>query len=271
MNGNIAWHTKLGTINAVHGTACSPLLYKDLVIIVQDYRDGKESFIGAFDKNSGSERWRTTRDGKRGWYSPIAIRAGKRDEIIVSGSNQVQSYDPETGTVLWTVRGNNFEVIPTPAVGFGLLFCSSGRDGPTLAIRPGGSGDVTNTHIEWSIPKDSPFVPSPIVYGDHLYMVNDISALASCIDARSGQIFWQEKLGNARREGFSSSPVGVNGKVFFTNDEGETFVLKAGSEFNLLHVNRLSESVLASPALLDGIWYWRTTDHLIAIGNPVSR
>ncbi len=271
MNGTLAWHTDLGAINTVHGTACSPLLYQDLVIIVQDFRSGEESFIGAFDKDTGSERWRTPRDGKRGWYSPIAIRAGNRDEIIVSGSNKVQAYNPETGRELWTVRGNNLEVIPTPAVGFGLLFCSSGREGPTLAIRPGGSGDVTDTHIVWSIPKDSPFVPSPIVYGDYLYIVNDITAIASCIEARNGKIIWHDKLGNARREGFSSSPVAVDGKVFFTNDDGETFVLEAGPEFNLLHVNRLGESVLASPALVDGTWYWRTTDYLFAIGNTVSQ
>ncbi|MFC1541719.1 PQQ-binding-like beta-propeller repeat protein [Candidatus Latescibacterota bacterium] len=271
MKGKLAWHTDLGTINTVHGTACSPLLYRDLVIIVQDLYDGKGSFIGAFDKDTGKERWRTARDGKRGWYSPIAIRVGERDEIVVSGSNQVQAYDPETGKNLWLVRGNNFEVIPTPAVGFGLLFCSSGREGPTLAIKPGGSGDVTDTHIVWSIPKDSPFVPSPIVYGDYLYMINDITALASCIEARSGKILWQEKLGDARREGFSSSPIAVDGKVFFTNDNGETFVLKAGPEFNLLHVNRLGESILASPACLDGVWYWRTTDHLIAIGDTETQ
>ncbi|MFC1560910.1 PQQ-binding-like beta-propeller repeat protein [Candidatus Latescibacterota bacterium] len=162
-------------------------------------------------------------------------------------------------------------MIPTPAVGFGLLFCSSGLEGPTLAIRPGGSGDVTDTHIVWSIPKDSPFVPSPIVYGDYLYFVNDIEAIATCIEARDGRILWQGKLGTARREGFSASPVVVDGKVFFTNDNGETFVLKAGPEFNLLHVNNLDETVHASPALVDGRWYWRTIKHLLAIDNPGSQ
>ena len=271
MDGSIAWHNDLGAVETLHGTACSPLLYKNVVIIVQDFRDGERSYIAAFDKDTGKQKWRTKRNGKRGWYSPIAIRALDRDEIIVSGSKEVLAYDPKTGNELWTTRGNTVEVIPTPAIGFGLLFCSSGREGPTLAIRPGGSGDVTDTHIVWSIPKDSSFIPSPIVYGDHLYMINDMTALASCIDARNGKILWQEKLGDARREGFSSSPVAVDGKVFFTNDNGETFVLKAGSEFNLLHVNSLGESVLASPALVEGLWYWRTKEHLLAIHNPLSQ
>jgi outer membrane protein assembly factor BamB len=271
MSGTIAWHTDLGAIRTLHGTACSPLLYKDLVIIVQDLNGGDGSAIIACNKDTGIEQWRTSRDGKRGWYSPIAITTGNRDEIIVSGSHLVRAYDPDTGRELWHAGGNKVEVIPTPVVGCGLLFCSSGREGPTLAIKPGGSGDVTNTHIAWSIPKDSPFIPSPIVYGDYLYIINDNTAVASCIGARDGEILWQGKLGDARREGFSSSPVAVDGKVFFTNDDGDTFVLKAGPEFNLLHVNSMGEPVLASPALLDGTWYWRTTDHLLAIANPVSR
>lgn len=265
MNGKLVWHTDLGTINAVHGTACSPLLYQDLVIIVQDLKGGVGSFVGAFDRETGRERWRTRRDGRRGWYTPIAIRAGNRDEIIVSGSNEVKAYDPETGREFWTVRGNMFEVVPTPVVGHGLIFCSSGREGPTLAIRPGMVGDVTDTKIVWSIPKGSPFVPSPILYGDYLYTVNDIRSTVSCIEARSGRILWQEQIGLTRREGFSASPVAFDDKVFFTNEAGETFVLKSGPDFNLLHVNRLGESVLASPALVDGRWYWRTAKHLLAI------
>ena len=270
MNGKLVWHTDLGAINTLHGSACSPLLYRDLVIIVQDLREGLGSFVGAFDRETGHERWRTPRTGRRGWYSPIAIRSGSRDEIIVSGSNQVKAYDPQTGQELWTVRGNMDEVIPTPVVGHGLLFCSSGREGPTMAIRPGGAGDVTDTNIVWSIPKDSPFIPSPILYGDYLYTVNDIKSIASCIDARSGRILRQEQIGRVRREGFSSSPVAINDKVFFTNDDGETFVLKSGPEFKLLHVNHLDERVLASPALVGGRWYWRTAKHLFAIGNPES-
>jgi outer membrane protein assembly factor BamB len=148
-----------------------------------------------------------------------------------------------------------------------LVFCSSGRSGPTLAIRPGGSGDVTSTHVAWSSPKGSPFVPSPIVAGDYLYLVNDILSVVTAYEAKTGKLVFQGRLGTEKKEGFSASPVAVDGKVFFTNDDGETFVLEAGSEFKLLRVNRLGRRTLASPALVDGRWYFRTEDELLAIGN----
>jgi outer membrane protein assembly factor BamB len=169
---------------------------------------------------------------------------------------------------LWTVRGNTFEVIPTPVVGHGLVFCSSGRAGPTLAIRPGGRGDVTDTHVAWSSPRGSPFVPSAIVHGDLLYMINDMQSILTAVDARTGEAVYQERLGEAMREGFSSSPVAVGDKIFLTNDLGQTFVVQAGRKFRLIRVNELRAQVLASPALVDGTWYWRTDRSLLAIGNP---
>jgi outer membrane protein assembly factor BamB len=264
MTGKQVWHQPVGQIEAYHGTAGSALLYKDRVIVYQDQR-GPGGFIVAFDAKTGAPRWRQTRNEQVGWGTPIAIRAGSRDEIIVSSNRRVYAYHPDTGDVLWTAGGNLFEVIPTPVVGHGLVFVSSGRAGPTLAIRPGGSGDVTATHIAWKEVKGSPFVPSPLLYGDELYLINDMASIVTAYDAKTGTIHWQGRLGEAVREGFSASPIGVDGKVFFTNDMGETFVLAAGKEFKLLHVNRLNEPVLASPALVDGVWYFRTHKHLLAI------
>lgn len=266
MDGKTAWHHKLGPFDAFHGTASSPLLYEDKVIVVQDHSG--ESFVAAFDKTNGKEIWRTERDARVGWNTPVAIRVGDREEIVVSGQRTVIAYDPATGREIWRVSGNTFEAIPTPVVGEGLIFASSGRGGPTIAIRPGGSGDVTETHVAWKAPKGSPFVPSPIVYRGQLYMVNDMAAIATSYEAKTGEVLWQGRLGQARREGFSASPVALDGKVFFTNDDGETFVLKAGPEFELLHVNRLGERTLASPALVDSRWYFRTEEHLLAIGEP---
>lgn len=263
VDGTPAWHQPVGPIEAYHGSAGSPLLYKDRIILYQDQRSG--GFIAAFDAKTGAPRWKTPRTEQVGWGTPIAIRAGDRDEIIVSSMRKVTAYDPDTGQSLWTAGGSNFEVIPTPVVGHGLVFASSGRSGPTLAIRPGGSGDVTDTHIAWKEVKGSPFVPSPLLYGDELYLINDMASIATAYDAATGEVRWQGRLGAAAREGFSASPVGVDGKVFFTNDLGETFVLKAGKTFELLHVNRLDEPVLASPALVGGTWYFRTHRHLLAI------
>jgi outer membrane protein assembly factor BamB len=152
-------------------------------------------------------------------------------------------------------------------VGHGLVFCSSGRAGPTLAIRPGGKGDVTATHVQWSSPRGSPFVPSAILHGDLLYMINDMQSVLTVLEAKTGQTVYQDRLGQPTREGFSSSPVAVGDKLFFTNDNGQTFVVQAGRTFKLLHVNELNVPVLASPALVDGTWYWRTDRELIAIGG----
>lgn len=265
MSGKLAWHQEVGRINNYHGPAGSALLYKDRLILFQDSQG--DAFIAAYDARTGKPLWRTTRNATVGWGTPVAIRVDDHDEIIVNSQNRVCAYNPDTGVELWGCNGPTFEVIPTPVVGHGLVFCSSGRAGPTLAIRPGGKGDVTDTHLVWSTPRGSPFVPSPVIAGDLLLMVNDMQSIATCFDARSGDTVWQSRLGEAKREGFSASPIFVDGKVFFTNDDGETFVVRAGRTFELLHVNTIGERMLASPALVDGTWYMRTDGHLLAIGT----
>jgi len=264
-DGRLVWHRDLGRVNNYHGPAGSPLLYRDTVIIYQDQNDG--AFVIALDVRTGDTRWRTNRTASVGWGTPIAISVGDHDELIVSSQRQVQAYDPLTGNELWNCRGNLFEVIPTPVVGHGLVFSASGRAGPTLAIRPGGRGDVTDTRVVWKTTRGSPFVPSPVVYGDYLYLINDMSSIVTCLDATTGETIWQERLGRPRREGISASPVVVDDKLFVTNDDGQTFVLKTGPEFALLHTNDIGERTLASPALVDRTWYFRTTRELVAIGN----
>jgi len=272
-DGKVLWHRSLGTLRNYHGAAGSPLLYKNRLIVFQDHEGGSQgsAFVAALDTADGHTLWRSSRRGSVGWSTPIALRAGDHDEIIVSSEERVQAYHPDTGRELWAATGNTYEVIPTPVVGGGLVFCASGRAGPTLAIRPGGQGDVTRTHVEWRSPRGSPFVPSPLFYGDQLYLVNDMASIATAFNAATGTVLWQGRLGVAMREGFSASPVGVDGKVFFTNDDGETFVLRAGRTFELLHVNQLNARVLASPALAGGRWYFRTDRELLGIGLGARR
>jgi len=275
LSGKLVWHVRLGTIDLYHGPGGSPVLYKDRLILFQDQMNfGRDravepppGFIVALDKRTGRELWRKNRSPRPGWGSPIAVQVGNHVEIIVSSGRAIDAYDPDTGELLWTVKGNMPETIPTPVVGNGLLYCSSGRAGPTFAVRPGGKGDVTLSHIVWTSPKGSPFVPSPLVVGNFLYTINDMASIAACHNALTGEIVGQVRLGEAKREGFSASPVAVGGKVYFTNDDGETFVLSAAPDFKLLHVNRLGAPTLASPALVDGRWYFRTASHLICVGS----
>ena len=266
-SGKIVWHRKLGELKNYHGSAGSPLLYKDRIFLYQDHSGSANlrSFVAAFNAKTGETIWWKDRVETVGWGSPVVIQAGDRDELVVSGQRRIVSYSPETGDELWTVRGNMMEVIPTPVVGHGFVFCSSGRAGPTFAIRPGGKGDVTSSHVAWSSPKGSPFVISGLVHGDLLYLVNDMQSILTVFDAKTGQLAYQDRLGEPVREGFSSSPVAVGNKVFITNDNGQTFVVEAGPVFKLLRVNEMGARVIASPALVDGIWYWRTDRELIAV------
>ena len=263
LTGKLAWHTKIAAFSNYHGPAGSPILYQDRIFLYQDGRQG--SFVAAFEAKTGKKIWETPRNANVGWGTPVVINAGDHDELIVSGQGRVVAYNPQTGQEIWTARGNTFEVIPTPVVAHGLVYASSGRAGPTFAIRPGGKGDVTSTHVVWSTPKGSPFVPSGLVHDGLLYLVNDMQSILTVYDAQTGVLQYQGRMGASAREGFSASPVVVNNELFFTNDDGETFVVKAGREFNLMHKNSLGERTLASPALVDGAWYWRTATSLVAI------
>jgi len=266
-SGKIVWQHKFGIIDNYHGPAGSPVLYQDRIFIYQDANPapGQGAFVGAFDKKTGKPIWQTPRRENVGWGTAVVITTGTRDELIVSSQGRVAAYDPDSGKELWNARGMSSEVIPTPVVGHGLVFASSGRAGPTLAIRPGGSGDVTSTHVAWSSPRGSPFVPSGIIVGDLLYLINDMQSILTVVEAATGKPVYQDRLGVALREGFSASPVHVNGKIYLTNDDGQTFVVEHGRTFKLLHVNELGEQTLASPALVDGTWYWRTRSTLRAI------
>lgn len=263
--GKPVWRHPLKAMKIFHGPSCSPLLYKDKIIIFQDHQSPHGSFVLAVDKLTGNEVWKTPRKEKVGWGSPIAITVDGQDQIIVSSEYRVYAYDPKDGKEIWSCGGNLVEVTPTPVVGFDHLYCCSGRAGPTLAVRPG-KGDITKTNVTWKTIKGSPFIPSPLLYGDYLYMVNDVASVVTCFEAKKGTLLWQERCGEPVKHGFSASPIGVNGKVFFTNDDGETYVLKAGPKFEVLGVNRLGEKTLASPALLDGKWYVRTERHLWRLG-----
>ena len=192
-----------------------------------------------------------------------------RKQIVSPASGFVAAYDPVDGRELWRVRyGDGYSVVPRPAFAHGLLYVSSGFDSAVLyAIRPAGAaGDVTDTHVAWRIRKGAPLTPSPLVVGDELYMVSD-NGVATCADAKTGAVHWTQRLdGN-----FSASPVAAEGRVYFQNESGVGFVVKAAKAFELLGENDLAERSLASYSVADGALFVRTEAHLWRIGTGAAR
>lgn len=259
--GTRLWQRDLGVFPTMHGPGTTPVLYEDLVIVVQDQTRGKSMFA-AFDKRTGEPRWSHDRPNQPGWSSPVVLRIGDRDELIYNGANTVQSYDPKTGQELWRVAGSSEESIPMIVAGGGLLYSTSGRNGPIFAIQPGGSGDITKSHVVWRNERGGPHVPTPSYLDGRLYVINDTGILAT-LNARTGETLWQQRL----RGRFSMSPLVIGDRLLIISEEGQITVFKAGDAFESLAEADLKATVYASPALLDGRLYVRTAESVVCLGD----
>jgi outer membrane protein assembly factor BamB len=231
------------------------------VICVQYQNHGK-SLFAAFDKRTGAELWRRDAEHATSWSTPVVVRIGDRDQLIYNGASFIAGYEPQTGKEIWRVTGTSPEAIPTVVVGGGLLYSASGRNGPTMGIRPGGSGDITETNVVWRNLRGGPHVPSPLYHEGRVYIVND-TGIATCIDAADGRTIWQHRL----RGRFSMSPIIANGRILVTSEEGRSTILQAGETFQVIAENDLEEPVLATPALLGGRLYFRSGSHLWCVGS----
>lgn len=258
--GNLQWHYDAFRFKTTHGTGSSPLLYKDKVIFIHDQNQDDSIFV-ALDKKTGKLLWSHPRPRAMTWSTPIVVRVGDHDELIFSGGETVKGYDPDTGKELWTLAGPTQEVVPTIVVGKTMLYGASGRNGPIIAFRPGGAGDVTQTHTVWRAVRVGPHVPSPILVGDRLYTVNDMG-IVSCLDALTGKLLWQERIPHQ----FSASPVEAGGVLYFPSERGVTFVLQAGDAFRVVARNDLGSPLLASPAVVGNRMLLRTEDELVCVG-----
>jgi outer membrane protein assembly factor BamB len=219
------------------------------------------------DKRTGAIRWKTDRDGlvtakHFAFSTPLALRIGSTDEVVSPGADQVVSYEAKTGKPLWRVRyEGGYSVVPRPVSGKGLVFLSSSYDSPTLlAIRPDGHGDVTDTHVAWTLKKGAPHNPSPLLVGDELYLVS-YRGVGTCLNAETGEVHWQERLGG----NFSASPLEADGRIYFLNEDGGTTVIAPGREFKELAKNQLDGRTLASLAVAGQAIYLRTDSHLYRI------
>jgi outer membrane protein assembly factor BamB len=274
--GKLLWHRRLGSFDTELGLASSPVLDGDRVFLVCDHDGDRftsfDSFLVALDARTGQDLWRAERRGLgRSWSTPIlAPGARGQTELIVSGQEAVRAYDPGTGRLLWQAPGLTGWVAPSPVFADGLVFATSGKNGPTLALRPGAVGQASRLpakkRVAWQEPAGGPYVCSPLTYEGCLYVPHE-TGLLTCRDARSGARHYRERLAGK----FTASPVAGDGKVYWTNEDGTTFVLRAGPRFEVLARNRLGEMCLASPAVSGGVLFLRTEHHLYAIAADRKR
>ncbi len=273
LNGKELWSKKWGSFptRLGWGTGASPILHRDRIYVVND--NEKTSFLSALDKKTGKEIWRVERDEKSSWATPFVWEHKQRTEIITSATGKVRSYDLD-GKLLWELSGMSEICIPTPVAAHDLLFISSGyefaRPRPVYAIRPGAAGDITlkkgetsNQFIAWHKEPAGAYHPSPLVYGDHLYVLYSLGLIA-CYDARTGkEVYGKQRLGGS----FAASPWAYGGKIFCLSEDGDTYVIGAGHEFKLLGKNRLEEMCLATPAISRERVFIRTFSKLYCIKN----
>jgi outer membrane protein assembly factor BamB len=265
LNGRPAWTRHLGTeyapFDAQWGHGSSPTVHGGLVILLCDHRT--QSYLLALDAKTGRERWKVTRGSGRVSHStPVVIPGPRGDELLVNSSARIDAYDPASGAPLWHTGTNRQTPIPSAVYHDGRIFLSRGyRNSDVLAIRPGGRGDVTATHVDWTAPNGASYVPSIVHYDGLLYMTNEVG-IVTCVDAATGSRVWQHRLGGI----FFASPVAGDGKVYFVSETGETFVLKAGRAPEVLAKNDLGERFLASPAIARGRIFLRSDVSLFAVG-----
>jgi outer membrane protein assembly factor BamB len=267
--GKLAWKAQLGNLATLGmGTAASPVVYENLVIVQCDEDNGDSSFIVALDKKTGKEAWRTPRTKIQvSWSTPLLVRTPKRAELIASGTEYVISYDPATGKELWRHKGLESNAIPSPVASSDMVYLVAGYPAKiAMAIKLGGSGDLTGTpNVPWKYAKGTAYVPSPILYGDYLYLTTDRGILTA-IDAQTGEVKYEGGRIPIPAT-FTASPVAFEGKILMTSEDGDTFIVKAGPKHEIVGTNSIGEAVYASPAIADGHIYIRGEKNLYSIGN----
>jgi outer membrane protein assembly factor BamB len=280
LNGKLLWTKDLGVLDSGWFTdpgaqwefGSSPIIHDGLLIVQADVQ--KNSFLAAFDVRNGKEMWRTSRADVPTWSTPAIVRAAGRDQVVVSGWKQTGGYDFRSGKETWKLNGGGDIPAPTPIFGHGLIFLTSahGPLSPVYAVRAEATGDISlaanethNAGVAWSLPRDGSYMATPLLYGERLYVVR-WNGVLSVFDATTGTRAYQERLGGGT-SAFTASPVANNGRIYFTTEEGDVYVLRAGPTFDVLAVNKLDAICLASPAVSEGNLFFRTKDHVMAFGS----
>jgi outer membrane protein assembly factor BamB len=276
-DGKLLWQRDLSTLDSSFaldreyewGFGNSPVLLEGRCILQCDL--SRDSFIAAFSLEDGAKLWSTPRDEIPSWSSPVVWRNGKRTEIVTNAAQYARGYDPVTGAELWRLAKKSEVTIPTPVLGKDLAYIASGNRPiqPIIAVRAGATGDIslkekqeTNASIAWSKLRGGPYMPTPILYGECLYTCSN-SGILACYDAATGREVYKERMGGTS---YTASPVAADGRLYFTSEQGEVRVVKAGRTFELLAVNELGDYCLATPAISNGSLFVRTQHYLWALG-----
>ena len=261
-SGKILWRTRLEYDNGQHGPGGSPVLYDNLLIMSCDGLSIQ--YVVALDKLTGKTRWKKFRKGYQAYSTPLVVRLPGGDQVISPGAYRAVAYEPRTGKEIWQVQyGDGFSNVPRPVFGNGLVFICTGFQQPSLtAVRPDGRGDVTRSHVAWTLNRGVPLTSSPLLVGEELYMIND-NGIATCVDSRTGKEYWQARVGGNH----SASPVSADNRIYFLSEEGESVVIAPGRQFKILATNRLDGRTLASMAVSNGSIFVRSQTHLYCLGK----
>lgn len=271
MGGKPIWQKDLGDkrMRNEFGEGTTPALHGNRLVVVWDHFVPGGSFIVTLDKRTGEEIWRAKRDEIDTWATPLVVDHDGRAQVIVNAMNKVRSYDLESGKIVWEAPGTTMNAIPSPVYADGMVFLASGFRGNNLkAIRLADArGDLTSSKaIVWEINRDTPYVPSPLLYDGILYILKTNSGLLSAFDAKTGKPHYQVQRLDKLGEVFSS-PVGAAGRIYITSRDGVTLVIRNSPKFEVLATNTLDDGIDASPALVDGEIYMRGYKYLYAIGT----
>jgi outer membrane protein assembly factor BamB len=281
-NGKQLWKQDLGVLNpglwadptSSWGHASCPVIYKNLVIVQADGH--KQSFIAAYDLKTGKQVWRVERGEITSWSTPTIYEGKPRAELIANGGRFIRAYDPLTGKELWRFSDQDTQVkMQAPLVAHGLIYVTGGNPAgrAMYAFRPGASGDIslksgaeTSPFLAWKTTSGSPYTPTPIIYGEHLYTVADNGVFAA-YDAKTGARLYQERLPST----FSASPVASGGKLYVPSEDGDVYVVRAGPKFELLATNPMGEALMSTPALTDGMLIIRSRGHVYAVADKAAK
>ncbi|MBI5086711.1 MAG: PQQ-like beta-propeller repeat protein [Acidobacteria bacterium] len=275
LNGKLLWQRNLGRINAgaydlpeyEWGTASSPILHGDAVIVQCDQQKG--SFIAAFDRRTGDPLWRTTRQELPSWGTPTVYDGPPRAELVTNSSNFIRAYDPATGRELWRLGGSSKITAPTPVFSDGIVIVASGRrpEAPIFAIRPGGDGDITGTpNVLWNKTQRGPYMPTPLILDGLVYTLGN-AGIFDCYRLQTGVEVYRQRIPH-QGSGFSSSPVAAAGRIYLSSEDGDVFVVQAGASFKLLATNSMNEPLMATPAIVADTLLLRSQHHLWAVRAP---